>query len=225
MIALERGAQPPSGAVEQPEIRATLEHYEAATQNARDLDRQLVLLERNGRGRAEAADAAATADAIASGAKDPGSKHLTRYERELADAKRQASAAKLVEGRAWEAVQVAFREHGDELRQATERRLERARVAFLKALDDAERKHEELVSTLAWGTFFASEGMGHGIYRASSSATVPAPPVHAIDDTVVVTTELFAALRAVGALPPPPPITNPAQLRPDGGQTRRATSH
>lgn len=203
---LERGAQPPSTAVEQPQIKAALAGWEQAAEQAKLADREQVKLARGTEGiQAQRRDAEDLAAAIEQGKPAPKPKHVAQFEQLREATERRARATALVEERRWADVQSAFVEHADELREATERQFERARAAFLAALDDAEHKHEELVATLAWGTFFATEGTSHGMYRAQTTTAVAAPSRHVLDDGLVMTGELFERLRSIGAPPPPLP--------------------
>jgi hypothetical protein len=216
MRPLERGAVPPAAAVfGQIDIKQALKAHEDAVVAARAADREWTLMERRGRGQAEEADARATADAISTAAKDPGPKNVTKYERDLVDSKRRAQATKLHEARCWGDVETAFREHGSELEAMAHKAFTEARNAFLKALDEAERKHDEVVKLLPWKVFYAAQGeLGGGVFRlveGPPSSVVPAPPLHTLDDTKATTASLFASLRQLGAPAAPAAITNPHQ--------------
>jgi hypothetical protein len=213
-VIVERGAQPPATAVAQADVRAALKAHEDAVAGVRTADRAYVLLERSGLARAEALDAQATADAAANGSKDPGAKNVAKYQVQLSDAKRQASAAKITEARAWESVQEAFAAHSAELQETAEQEIERSRRSYLEAIDQLQVMHDELVKALAWRQFFAANGdlMGAGTYRAAQppfSTTVAAPPVHTLDDTRASTRDLLESLRTLGAPEPPRAGMNP----------------
>jgi hypothetical protein len=205
MIALERGAVPASGFVQQADVRAALKAHEDAVVAAKAADRAYLVLERRGKAEAEARDAQAAADALANGAKDPGSKFVAKYESDVIAGRRQASATRIIEERAWQGVRAAFERHGGELQEMAEEEIERCRNSYLEAIDQLQVTHDALVRALAWQQFFARDGLGHGVFRAAQppfSSTVAAPAVHTLDDTRITTVSLLAALRELGAPPP-----------------------
>jgi hypothetical protein len=209
MNRLERGAVPPSDVVSVEPIKSALKSHEDSVAAVRDSDREYVLLERTGRARAEVLDAQATADAIGRGAKDPGPKHVSAYERELTDAKR-ASACKIVEAERWRDVEQAFDKHGPELQAATEAELEHALDEFVQWVDEGVQKGERVTRALNWKTFFATEGMSHGVYvKNLGLGAITRPKPHPIDETLCALPDVFDVMRQYGQ-PRPAPPTNVA---------------
>ena len=222
MIALQRGAQPPASAVAQPQIRAALEQFEAAAAAAKAADREAVRLERTGRAQAEALDAEELARALEDKtARKPPPRHAVAYEKKLSDARRTAAASKLLEARRWQGVTEAFAQHGSELQAATEREAERRRRVYLEVLDSFQTALDAVAEMGSWRTFFADRDvMGAGMWRATSGASVAImrPPPHSLADHLALVSDVVEELRLVG-IERPKPVTNPAQARPDGGQT------
>jgi hypothetical protein len=230
MIALERGAQPPSHAVSQADVRQALERHEAATQALRVADRALVVLERTGRQSAEREDAEKLAAALeVDGPRPKGGSAVEAYERQLVDARREASATKIVEARAWEAVRAAFNAHSAELQEMTDKAIQERRSAFLATVDKCEESHRRLCELLPWQTFFGGpDVMGSGVYRPATSMAALAPKRHQLDPTQVLVSDLFGALRSVGAEPPAlPEGLNPQAYQSAGaeGQLPQPPAH
>jgi hypothetical protein len=217
---LEPGAIPPSTAiVGVPELKAAVAAYENAVQAAKTSDRELVRLERsNARALAEQADAQELADALEAGQPAPKPRHLAEHEQRLQDAKREASARAMVAQRAWTAVVEAFAKHRARLVARTEKEIESRRAAYLKSLGQFESDLRRLAEIEPMQTFLAEDGrMGGGVYRQYGALTgsMPAPAPHALDPNQVLVADVLKALREI-AVPPPPPVTNPDQLRKPG---------
>ena len=216
---------PPSSAIEQSQIRRALVAYEVATREHRDADRAFVQLQRR-RGQAEALDADALADAIGKGEKDPGAKNVTKYERELADAQRQAAARKLVLDRARGAVVEAFAKHGDELREQVAARFEQVHGEYLAALDVLVDAHRALVGEFRLHAFCDANGAARfrptAVYAAV--AQIPIPAAQLQDDTRLPLDVVFELMRAAGA-PPKRVITNPHQELVERGENPTRPFH
>jgi hypothetical protein len=222
-VIVERGAQPPSTAVMEPQIREALERHEAAVAAARDADRQLVRLERVGRQAAERQDAEKLAAALeVDGPRPKGGSALEAYERQLVDARREASATKIVEARAWEAVRAAFNAHSAELQEMTDKAIQERRAAFLATVDKCEESHRRLCELLPWQTFFGGpDVMGSGTYRPAAAMAALAPKRHQLDPTQVLVSDLYRALRSVGA----EPEALPEGLNPQAYQSAEGQRH
>jgi hypothetical protein len=206
---IQRGGVPPSSVVEVEAIAAVLKAWEDALVAAKESDRAFVRLERSGRHQAEAADAEDLARALEEGKPPPKAKHLEKYERDLSEARRQASATRLVEARRWDAVLKVFDEHGGELEQLADRQIAKARDDYLRAVDELERRHQALSAALGWKQFFGRPGevMGAGVYLpGTAGSTIKLPPAHTLDDSRVLVSTVLAELREVGAPPPPEPV-------------------
>lgn len=228
-MRLERGAQPPASAIPEslPELRAAVAAWEKAALEAKQSDREMIRLERTGRAQAERADAEQLAAALVKREKDPGGRHVTKYERDLASARRAAAARAIVERDAWAQVQKMFDEHGAALQKQTEDQAAKLRTQYLAAVDELERRHAALSSALAWSTFFADPAttMGGGIFHPGGfAATIKAPEPNPLDDGLIGVGDVLEELRWVGAERPAPP-TNPAAAREDGGQTPPQPRH
>jgi hypothetical protein len=192
-------------------IRDALSAHESAAAAAKAADRAFVLLERRGRHEAEQADAEELAVALEAGKAPPKPKHVAEYEKQLEDGRRTASATKLVEARRWQMVLEVFAKHGKQLQELTNDQIAAARTGFLEAIDEVERRHAALSAVLAWKTFFATEGMGSGVYRArAAGATVRTPSAHPLDDSQILLSDVLQAMRQLGA-EQPPVVTNPHQ--------------
>jgi hypothetical protein len=212
-MRLERGATPPASAITQPQIAQAVAAWEAARDQAKLADRELVKLERAGRAAAEAEDAKATAQAIATNGKDPGNRAVARYEKALTDARRQAAAGVIVEQTKWQQVQAEFGAHGDELREGAEVAIEESRVQYLRAVDQLEQAHDRLARLLPWQVFFAASGTGNGTYRSVQrpESVLLAPERHALDPSRVTMSSVLVSLRSIGA---PPPSTETEDVMP-----------
>ena len=217
---LERGAVPPSTAVEQPQIKQALAGWEEARAAAREADRTLVRLERgSGRVQADARDAQELADALQDGKTGPkAAKHIQEFERALSEAQRAARATAVVEERRWADTQAALAAHIDELRQHTDQEFERRRGAYVAAVDAVEQAHARMAELIAMRTFLAKDGWGAGAYHAAGwAATITAPAPNALDDSQVAVADVLSELRDVGGPPRPREGLNPDALRNEHG--------
>jgi hypothetical protein len=203
-MIVELSFLPPSDVVEQADIKHALSEYEAAAHGARDADRALTQLQRS-RGQAERDDAEATADAIAKRKADPGPKHVSKYEQQLADAQRQAAARQVVRARAQRAVVEAFERHGEALREQVERDFEQLRADYLSALDALIEAHRALSAGFKLHAFCANDNGTARFRPGAVYAAVDQIPVPRLqDDTQLLLADVFERLVRVGAPPSAP---------------------
>jgi hypothetical protein len=149
---------PPSGRVDHPDLKSSIERYEKARTDEREarLTFQQLEIELPA---AEYQDELALADAREQGKPDPGPKNADRQRKAIAEAKRQAGARKIELARTVEGVTQAFVEHGDEWEASLLDESETLRGAMSDLLSGWEKMYVELQSNLANRAI--GVGMGH----------------------------------------------------------------
>ena len=214
-MRVERGLLPPSSTIEIEALSAAVARWETARDQAKAADRQYAELQRgNARAQAEARDAEQLAGSIERDEPAPEPRFVREFETALATAKREQQARILVERASWDAVQAAFREHGDELARRAARDFEQARAKWVRWVKGGESRYAELERTKGLLEFATSTD---GVYRPGGAyytiAEVQLPPVNP-DSGGTSTLGVLAGLEMCGqSWPLHPEGVNPDALR------------
>jgi hypothetical protein len=181
---------PHSERVDHPELKAAIERYEKARIEEKKRRDDFVEAEGPELERAREADAQALAAAIQAGKADPGPRNERKAETNLAEARRQHAAAKLLLGQAVDGIVAAFDEYGDAWQRDLEAERDGLRSAMEELLAGWERSWRQLQQNSANRAIGRSSGVeSPSLYAAS----ITAPRV--ADGGVIPVSEILERLR------------------------------
>lgn len=123
-------AAPPPIAEALERYRTAYDEWKTANNRTRELD--------NGRAAAEQADVAALAQALNEGKRDPGPSHVTKWEKDQADARRRGEALLILAQQRQRDLRGAVRTHGDTWRGAIRSRVDTYHTEALDHLGELE---------------------------------------------------------------------------------------